>query len=280
MIAISANQLGKRYNRAAARTHHRTLRDAVSGLDRRAKSVHGEEEFWALRGASFEVGAGEVVGIVGRNGAGKTTLLRLLARITEPTEGEAEVNGRVGSLLDVGTGFHYELTGRENILLSGAILGMTRREIAARFDEIVDYAEVGEFLDTQIKRYSSGMVMRLAFAVAAHLQHEILLLDEILSVGDAEFQRKCMATIESLAKSGRTVLFVSHNADTVRRLCPRSILLEHGRIIADDTTEAVMARYESASEVVPLSPAEMQIEARTVTSGERGGRFPSPRQNS
>ncbi|MHB0971438.1 MAG: ABC transporter ATP-binding protein [Thermoanaerobaculia bacterium] len=251
MKAITSHQLGKRYNRTAARNWHRTLRDAVSGADRRAKSVHGEEEFWALRDASFEIAVGEVVGIVGKNGAGKTTLLRLLARITEPTEGEAEVNGRVGSLLDVGTGFHYELTGRENILLSGAILGMTRREVSARFDEIVAYAEVGEFLDTQIKRYSSGMVMRLAFAVAAHLQHEILLLDEILSVGDAEFQRKCMTTIEALAKSGRTVLFVSHNADAVRRLCPRSILLENGRIVVDDKTESVMARYETAAPCHP-----------------------------
>ncbi len=189
--------------------------------------------FWALRDVSFEVAPGEVVGVIGRNGAGKSTLLKLLSRITEPSEGRITLRGRVGSLLEVGTGFHPELTGRENIFLNGAILGMKRAEIRKRFDEIVAFAEVEKFLDTPVKHYSSGMYMRLAFSVAAHLEPEILLVDEVLAVGDASFQRKCLNKMESVSKHGRTVFFVSHNMPAITRLCPRAIMLDRGRVYQD-----------------------------------------------
>ena len=189
--------------------------------------VGGDEKstIWALKNVSFEVQHGEVVGIIGRNGAGKSTLLKILARITEPTEGLVHMRGRVGSLLEVGTGFHPELTGRENIFLNGAILGMGRKEIQRKFDEIVDFAEIEQFIDTPVKHYSSGMYMRLAFAVAAHLEPEILLVDEVLAVGDAAFQKKCLGKMDEVAKDGRTVFFVSHNMDAVQRLCPQTLLL-------------------------------------------------------
>src|SRR5207302_1919584 len=189
-----------------------------------------KEDFWALRGVSFEVRRGEVVGIIGRNGAGKSTLLKILSRITDPTEGRVKLKGRVASLLEVGTGFHPELTGRENIYLNGAILGMSRAEIRAKFDEIVAFAETEKFLDTPVKRYSSGMYVRLAFAVAAHLEPEILVIDEVLAVGDAEFQKKCLGKMGEVARGGRTVLFVSHNMVAVRNLCTTSIWLDHGRV--------------------------------------------------
>jgi len=193
----------------------------------------GGEDFWALRNVSFEVKQGEVMGIIGRNGAGKSTLLKILTRITEPTEGRARIRGRVASLLEVGTGFHLELTGRENIFVNGAILGMTRAEIAKKFDEIVAFAEIEKFLDTPVKRYSSGVYVRLAFAVAAHLESDILLVDEVLAVGDAEFQKKCLGKMSEVAEGGRTVVFVSHNMNAIEELCGRVLLLEHGKLVCE-----------------------------------------------
>src|SRR5437762_1395373 len=199
------------------------------------------QTFWALQGINFEVTQGEVVGVIGRNGAGKSTLLKVLSRITEPTKGRVELYGRVGSLLEVGTGFHPELSGRENISLSGAILGMKREEITRKFDEIVSFAEIETFIDTPVKRYSSGMYMRLAFAVAAHLEPEILLVDEVLAVGDAAFQKKCLGKMADVAKEGRTVLFVSHNMTAVNQLCPRAIMITDGQVVRDGRTPEVVA---------------------------------------
>lgn len=201
--------------------------------------IAAENAYWALRDVSFEVNPGEVVGVIGRNGAGKSTLLKLLSRISEPTEGRIEIRGRMGSLLEVGTGFHPELTGRENVFLNGSILGMSRREILAKFDKIVEFSEIGKFLDTPVKRYSSGMYVRLAFAVAAHLEPEILVIDEVLAVGDAHFQKRCVDRMTELAQSGRTILFVSHNMQLIPRFCQRAVLLEKGRV----------ARVGPASEV-------------------------------
>src|SRR6516164_9566673 len=202
------------------------------------------EEFWALKNVSFEVKRGEIVGIIGRNGAGKSTLLKILSRITEPTEGRVTINGRVASLLEVGTGFHGELTGRENIYLNGAILGMRRAEIRRKFDEIVAFAEIEKFLDTPVKRYSSGMYVRLAFAVAAHLEPEILLVDEVLAVGDAEFQRRSLGKMSDVAKGGRTVLFVSHNLGAIRRLCSHAFLFESGKLAFDGHVDGALTAYE------------------------------------
>jgi len=204
------------------------------------------EEFWALKNVNFEVKQGEIVGIVGRNGAGKSTLLKILSRITEPTTGRVVLRGRIASLLEVGTGFHPELTGRENIFLNGAILGMTQREIRKKFDEIVAFAEVEKFLDTPVKRFSSGMYVRLAFAVAAHLEPEILVIDEVLAVGDAEFQQKCLGKVEGMSKAeGRTVLFVSHNMSVIQHLCSRAILLKEGQLAHDDEPQTVVSHYLS-----------------------------------
>jgi len=200
-------------------------------------------DFWALKDISFKINRGEVVGIIGRNGSGKSTLLKLLSRITEPTSGEAFIEGRVGSLLEVGTGFHPELTGRENIYMNGAILGMNKSEIIKRFDEIVAFSEVGQFLDTPVKRYSSGMFVRLAFAVAAHLEPEILLVDEVLAVGDVEFQKKCLGKMKDVAGQGRTILFVSHNMGAINNLCSRALLLEKGRLVLDSTAEETTDKY-------------------------------------
>src|SRR5204862_4320603 len=205
------------------------------------------EECWALKDVSFEVKRGEVLGIIGRNGAGKTTLLKILPRITEPSEGRVTIRGRVASLLEVGTGFHPELTGRENIYLNGAILGMTRAEIRRSFDEIVAFSEVEKFLDTPVKRYSSGMHVRLAFAVAAHLRPEILVVDEVLAVGDAAFQKKCLGKMQDVASGGRTVLFVSHNMAAITRLCSRAILLREGRAVADGRVDTVVSEYIAGS---------------------------------
>lgn len=240
--AIRAEGLSKRYRIGASRGGYRTLRetimDAAVAPVHRFRSLLGmapamvePTEHWALRDISFEVQPGEVVGIVGRNGAGKSTLLKILSRITEPTTGRAELHGRVVSLLEVGTGFHHELTGRENVYLNGAILGMSRREIDRKFDDIVAFSEVGKFLDTPAKFYSSGMYVRLAFAVAAHLDPEILIVDEVLAVGDAAFQKKCLDRIQALGKGGGTVLFVSHNMGTVASLCQRAVVLDQGRVI-------------------------------------------------
>jgi lipopolysaccharide transport system ATP-binding protein len=241
--AIRATNLSKQYRigrtQAGYRTIRETLVEAVRGPFRRARRViRGQaggasgldQVIWALRDITFQVEAGEVVGIIGRNGAGKSTLLKILARITEPTEGEAWIHGRVGSLLEVGSGFHPELTGRENIFLNGAILGMHRAEIGRKFDEIVTFAEVEKFLDTPVKFYSSGMYVRLAFAVAAHLEPEVLLVDEVLAVGDAPFQQKCLGKMSDVARSGRTVLFVSHNMDAILHLCTMAFVLQNGRM--------------------------------------------------
>jgi len=217
---------------------------SVPGLPSPSSGQPSTDGFlWALKDVSFEVKQGEVLGIIGRNGAGKSTLLKVLTRITEPTEGRAELNGRVGSLLEVGTGFHPELTGRENVYLSGAILGMTRKEIDRKFDEIVDFSGVETYIDTPVKRYSSGMRVRLGFAVAAHLEPEILLIDEVLAVGDVGFQKKCLGKMGDVARGGRTVLFVSHNMQAIRALCPRSLLLKEGRIIADGPTADTVQIY-------------------------------------
>jgi lipopolysaccharide transport system ATP-binding protein len=259
-VVIRAESLGKKYTigHQTDRNRHTLLRDLIAdnvqGWYRSARDmlagralIPGDEteEFWALRHVSFEVARGEVVGIIGRNGAGKSTLLKIFSRITEPSEGRATIKGRVASLLEVGTGFHPELTGRENIYLNGAILGMTRPEIRRKFDEIVAFAEVDKFLDTPVKRYSSGMYLRLAFAVAAHLEPEILVVDEVLAVGDAEFQKKCLGKMQAAAGHGRTVLFVSHSMAAVQRLCARSILLRKGSIVFDGNTGDAVSRYLS-----------------------------------
>ncbi|TMK95777.1 MAG: ABC transporter ATP-binding protein [Actinobacteria bacterium] len=244
MFSISAHGLAKQYRIGQMHSSIDTLRDhLVHGLRTLRTGRTKRETIWALRDVSFEVAEGEVLGIIGRNGAGKTTLLRLLSRITEPTAGYADIRGRVGSLLEVGTGFHQELTGRENIFLNGAILGMGHSEIQRKFDEIVEFAGVEKFLDTPVKRYSSGMTVRLAFSVAAHLEPEILLVDEVLAVGDAEFQKRCLGKMESFGQSGRTVLFVSHSMPTIARLCPRLLLLDRGRLVEDGPAEHVIGRY-------------------------------------
>ena len=243
--------LGKEYRLGGSQERYATLRDRINKLASapfRALRGRGERceqtpPFWALKDVSFEVRPGEVVGIIGRNGAGKSTLLKILSRITEPTEGEVDINGRVGSLLEVGTGFHPELTGRENIYLNGAILGMRRAEIARKFDEIVTFAEVERFVDTPVKHYSSGMYMRLAFAVAAHLEPEILIVDEVLAVGDTEFQKKCLGKMGDAAKDGRTVLFVSHNMHAINSLCTQGILLQGGQIIFEGSAQESVSRY-------------------------------------
>lgn len=247
MIAVEG--LGKRYrisHQNSARGY-RALRDVIAQRVRAPFArAERDEEFWALRDVSFNVAAGGVLGIIGRNGAGKSTLLKVLSRITEPTTGRITLDGRVASLLEVGTGFHPELTGRENISLNGAILGMSRSEIARKFDEIVAFAEVEQFLDTPVKRYSSGMYMRLAFAVAAHLESEILVIDEVLAVGDAAFQRRCLGKMGEMAGSGRTVLFVSHNLNAVETLCTSALCLDHGRIVEHGAdVRGIINRYLS-----------------------------------
>jgi len=209
----------------------------------------GDDEIWALRGVSFEVKQGEILGIIGRNGAGKSTLLKILSRVTAPTSGEVRVKGRIASLLEVGTGFHPELTGRENVFLNGAILGMTKAEIRSKFDEIIDFSGVEKFIDTPVKRYSSGMYVRLAFAVAAHLEPEILIVDEVLAVGDADFQKKCLGKIGDVAHGGRTVLFVSHNMNAITALCPKVIVLKQGRVIFNGKAEESLHYYGASSSV-------------------------------
>jgi lipopolysaccharide transport system ATP-binding protein len=253
-IAIRAEGLGKRY-RIGDQRRYKALRDslteAVTHPVRAIRSLRSRSTdrlIWVLRDISFEISSGEVVGFIGRNGAGKSTLLKILSRITAPTSGQAEIWGRVGSLLEVGTGFHPELTGRENVFLNGAIIGMKHREIQRKFDEIVDFADVSTFLDTQVKFYSSGMYMRLAFSVAAHLEPEILLVDEVLAVGDSAFQKKCIGKMGNVAREGRTVLFVSHNLAVVNQLCGRVFLLDEGRIVKSGTPEDVVAAYIGTGE--------------------------------
>ncbi len=249
---IQVKNLGKKYLLRHLQTgrNYRALRDVIAGKARSmvkfrgAASQPATEEFWALKDVSFSVNQGDAVGIIGRNGAGKSTLLKLLSRITEPTAGSIRLRGRVASLLEVGTGFHPELTGRENIFLNGAILGMSRVEIKRKFDEIVAFAEVEKFLDTPVKHYSSGMYVRLAFAVAAHLEPEILIVDEVLAVGDAEFQKKCLGKMQDVSTSeGRTVLFVSHNMSAISELTKRCVYLEKGLVKADGSTAAVVQQY-------------------------------------
>src|SRR5574338_307307 len=235
-FAIRCDNLSKQY-RIGSPDSYKTLRDAISNTAlapfRRAKnSQNGHGHIWALHDASFEIQRGDVVGIIGLNGAGKSTLLKILSRITGPTRGRADIYGRVGSLLEVGTGFHPELTGRENIYLNGAILGMRKLEIDRKFDEIVSFAEVEKFLDTPVKRYSSGMYVRLAFGVAAHLETEVLLVDEVLAVGDAQFQKKCFAKMQEIGTQGRTILFVSHNMSAVRSICEQALIIEKGSVVA------------------------------------------------
>jgi lipopolysaccharide transport system ATP-binding protein len=244
---IKVEGLGKQYSIGTQGSAYSTLREVLTRKLRsplsQQRNKTRDQKIWALRDVSFEVNPGEVVGIIGRNGAGKSTLLKILSRITEPTTGRAELCGRVGSLLEVGTGFHPELTGRENIYLNGAILGMARTEIERKFDEIVAFAEIEKFLDTPVKRYSSGMYVRLAFAVAAYLEPEILLVDEVLAVGDASFQRKCLDRMKDVGRRGRTVLFVSHNMPAVTRLCDRTILLDEGTILQDGPSHKVVGSY-------------------------------------
>jgi lipopolysaccharide transport system ATP-binding protein len=250
-LALSVSHLSKSFNISHVNgASYRTIHDDIMHLPQRLISIvkrngrAASETFWALQDVSFEIKKGEVVGIIGANGGGKSTLLKILNRITEPTIGGADIYGRVGALLEVGTGFHPELTGRENVFLNGAILGMTRAEIRAKFDEIVAFAEIEKFIDTPVKRYSSGMYVRLAFAVAAHLEPEILLIDEVLAVGDAQFQKKSLQKMEDLANTdGRTVIFVSHSMPTISRLCPRVIWLRGGGVAADGAAEEVIQQY-------------------------------------
>ena len=260
-IAIQVEHLSKIYKIGLAPERYRTFRDtladtatapvrAVKGIFHRSNQAalpqSGKNTIWALKDVSFDVKKGQVLGVIGRNGAGKSTLLKILSRITEPSEGQAEIHGRVGSLLEVGTGFHPELTGRENIMLNGAILGMKRNEIEHKFDEIVAFSEVEKFIDTPVKRYSSGMYLRLAFAVAAHMEPEILVVDEVLAVGDAEFQRKCMGKMSDVADAGRTVLFVSHNMSAILRLTEETIVLEKGQMVLRAPTPQAVDYYLSS----------------------------------
>jgi lipopolysaccharide transport system ATP-binding protein len=262
-VAIRVENMGKRY-RLGQTVGYNTLRDTLANVIvapfRRQRAIshessstsgrpqatkHQSNYIWALKNVSFEVSRGEAVGIIGRNGSGKSTLLKVLSKITAPTEGYVEIYGRVGSLLEVGTGFHPELTGRENIYLNGAILGLKKAEIKQKFDEIVAFSEIEKFLDTPVKRYSSGMYVRLAFAIAAHLEPDILLVDEVLAVGDAQFQKKCLGKMEGVAREGRTVLFVSHNMASVQELCPKVILLRDGQVVEEDTARTVISSYLS-----------------------------------
>lgn len=281
---ITVENLGKKYflSHQTKQDSYLALRDVLSdgvkNMGRRMLRPFGaslvapqssREEFWALRDVSFDVKQGDRLGIIGRNGAGKSTLLKILSRITEPSTGSVRIRGRVASLLEVGTGFHPELSGRENIFLNGAILGMSRAEIMKKFDEIVSFAEIEQFLDTPVKRYSSGMYVRLAFAVAAHLEPEILVVDEVLAVGDALFQKKCLGKMEEVGKEGRTVIFVSHNLAAVNRLCQRALLIQSGRLVADGLSAQITGSYlannlELAGEIL-LPPAESPMRLRRIS---------------
>ena len=292
-IVIKAENLGKKYTigHQAENGRYLALRDVLmqnarSAWHKTIDLVQGKaiitgdemEEFWALQDVSFEIQRGEVVGIIGRNGAGKSTLLKVLSRITEPSAGRVIIKGRVASLLEVGTGFHPELTGRENIYLNGAILGMTRQEIKRKYDEIVAFAEVDKFLDTPVKRYSSGMYVRLAFAVAAHLEPEILLVDEVLAVGDVAFQQKCLGKMEEVAGVGRTVLFVSHNMGSIGRLCQTALLLEQGRVVCSGDVRQVIARYlqgivtREAEVFLPPDETKTIMQIRSVRTLDHSGK--------
>lgn len=286
--AISVRGLSKRYNLGAITRH--TLADEMTYLIHKIRGRNAAEhmgrirnkvpsaqpggahtrDFWALQDVSFDVNPGEILGVIGGNGAGKSTLLKILSRITEPTEGEATINGRVGSLLEVGTGFHPDLTGRENIYLSGTILGMKKAEITRKFDEIVAFSEVEQFLDTPVKRYSSGMFVRLGFAVAAHLDPEILVVDEVLAVGDAAFQKKCLGKMGDVARDGRTILFVSHNMAAVENLCSHALWLDHGRVKLHGETEPVVEQYLNTSQAMT---AGVSLRERTDRRGSGRARI-------
>jgi len=289
---IKAENLGKKYIIGHQKQRYGdSLRDAMThtarGIWQRLRhplSPNREsvdlEELWALKDVDFEVQQGERIGIIGANGAGKSTLLKVLSRITEPTTGKVRIKGRVSSLLEVGTGFHPELTGRENVFLNGAILGMTRQEIRQKFDEIVAFAELEKFLDTPVKRYSSGMYVRLAFAVAAHLEPEILIVDEVLAVGDASFQKKCLGKMQNVAEGGRTVLFVSHNMEAIRRLCPRTMLIVDGCVLMDDSSEAVVSAYLCSGREQTRgvrvydgdnAPGDNYVQLSSIRLGDRAG---------
>jgi lipopolysaccharide transport system ATP-binding protein len=271
---IQVEDLSKKYVLRHQQERYKTLRDS---LNQGARSLFSmlrhqrscQEEFWALQGISFEIKQGDRVGIIGRNGAGKSTLLKILSQIVKPTAGRIQIKGRIASLLEVGTGFHPELTGRENVFLNGAILGMGKAEIQQKFDEIVAFAEVEKFLDTPVKRYSSGMYVRLAFAVAAHLEPEILIVDEVLAVGDVQFQNKCIGKMEEVGKDGRTILFVSHNLGIVQALCSRAILLGQGTVLADDTTSTVVETYLETLE----RASSQDLLTRTDRHGKGGVRL-------
>jgi len=275
-VALRTVGLGKLYRIGGQREKDRTLRDTLTHAAKRplerirhpGAATHTSQDLWALKYIDLEVRHGEVLGVIGRNGAGKTTLLKVLSHITEPTEGRVEIAGRVASLLEVGTGFHAELTGRENIRLNGAILGMTRAEIKAKFDEIVDFSEIGRFLDTPVKRYSSGMYVRLAFAVAAHLDPDVLIIDEVLAVGDAGFQKKCLGKMEDVASRGRTVLFVSHQMHAVRALCSRVVLLDRGRLTLSGSPDDVVREYLGGDELLLTPRRGLRNAPRTKSSGE------------
>jgi homopolymeric O-antigen transport system ATP-binding protein len=270
-VVIEAYRLGKKYQvrHTNSNSYPSTFKEAIAEFLRgKRRRQPSEEEFWALKDINFEIQEGERVGIIGRNGAGKSTLLKILSMITEPTTGKFKIVGRVGSLLEVGTGFHPELTGRENIFLNGAILGMSRTEMLSRFDDIVSFAEVERFLDTPIKRYSSGMSVRLAFAVAAHLNPEIVIVDEVLAVGDLQFQRKCIGKMNEAGREGRTVLFVSHNMQAVKQLCTRGIVLQGGSILFDGSVDSAIEQYvnsfENAAPTTDLAELIRQLPADPV----------------
>jgi len=250
---MCVKNIGKQYQ-YGSKDPYQTLAEKITNLmkkplNKKPVQIVRNSQFWALKGISFDIEAGEVLGVIGRNGAGKSTLLKILSRITSPTEGHVEIKGKIGSLLEVGTGFHPELTGRENIYLSGSILGMKKNEIEQKFDEIIKFSGIEDFLDTSVKRYSSGMYVRLAFAVAAHLDPEILVVDEVLAVGDIAFQKKCIGKMDSIAKEGRTILFVSHNLNSIRMLCNRAILLESGFLVEDGDVGHVIQKYSSSIKV-------------------------------
>jgi lipopolysaccharide transport system ATP-binding protein len=268
--AISVQAIGKRYVLGESLSRGARLSERMVEMFRRDRHTRrSEDEFWALHDVSLEIDEGAIVGLIGPNGAGKSTLLKLMARVTTPTTGRIVMRGRVGTLLEVGTGFHPELTGRENVYLNGSILGLSRREIAARFDKIVDYSGVERFIDTPVKRYSSGMYVRLAFAVAAHLDPEILLVDEVLSVGDEEFQRKCLGTLREASSGGRTVVFVSHGMEAVRSLCTHAYLIEHGRIAMDGPSDAVVRNYlDRHRPPVQAAQAEIPADIPRVGTGQ------------
>jgi lipopolysaccharide transport system ATP-binding protein len=275
-LAIRCEGLSKRYRIGGATDHYKVLREVISDaaaapfrrLKSAARNGNNNGYIWALDDVSFEIAAGEVVGIIGQNGSGKTTLLKILSRITKPTRGHAEIHGRVGSLLEVGTGFHPELSGRENIFLNGAILGMRKSEIERKFDEIVAFAEVEKFIDTPVKRYSSGMYVRLAFGVASHMETEVLLVDEVLAVGDAQFQKKCFEKMREIKSQGRTILFVSHNMSAVRSICKEALILEKGKLVAQGEIDQTVDQYLSRISLSQSSAETIETNTFSVTSVE------------